>query len=92
MVKRCPLCNNRTKDNEDYCWRHNDKPIKIDKIRKKKEIEKFLREYGKQFGTGYMIQLGKFRDDISKHFEKEKRRFKRLEEINGDSKQVKNNK
>ena len=29
MVKRCLLCNNKIKKNENYCWRHDDKPVKI---------------------------------------------------------------
>lgn len=30
MTKKCLLCNNIIKDTENYSWRHNDKPAKID--------------------------------------------------------------
>jgi len=80
MGKTCYLCNNKIKDNEEYCWIHNDKPKKMNKEQVKKEIKEMLKEYGRTFKTGYMLQLGKFRDDICKNFEKEKRRFKRIEE------------
>jgi len=79
MVKTCLLCNNRIKEDEDFCWIHNDKPVKINKKREKKEIKEMLREYGKKFKTGYLNQLTKFRDDVSRQFEKEKRRFKKKE-------------
>ena len=80
MVKTCLLCNNRIKENEAYCWVHNDKPKKINKKKVKKESEEMLREYGKKLKTGYLNQLTIFRDDNIKHFEKERRKFKKIEE------------
>lgn len=81
MVKTCLLCNNKIKDDDEYyCWVHNDKPKKINKEKEKKQIEENLRHYSKMLKTSYLNMLTKFRDDTSKRFEKEKRRFKRLEE------------
>lgn len=79
MVKTCYFCRNRIKDNEDYCWVHNDKPRKIKKEQVKQEIKEMLLEQSEIHKTSYMSQLGKFRNNTSKSFEKEKRRFKKIE-------------
>ena len=80
MGKTCILCNNKIKKDEFYCWKHNDKPKKINKKKEKRRIEEIARKYGKIMKTGYMNQLVKYRNDTSKHFEKEKIKFKKLEE------------
>ncbi len=80
MAKRCKLCSNHVKDGEDYCWRHSDKPKEINKDQIKRHLRAMLKDYGEKSGAGYESMLQKYKKDTSKAFEKEKRRFKKLEE------------
>ncbi len=78
MAKTCKICGKKTRKYGNLCWIHK---RDLDRRKeKKKQIEENLRYYGKIMRTGYMIQLGKFRDDICRNFEKEKKKFREREE------------
>ena len=79
MKKKCFLYNNKVKTNNSYCWIHTDKPRQINERKEKKRIKEVLKYYGKYFRTGYKTQLYKFREDISRKYEKERRRFSKID-------------